>query len=98
MTIPHLSAALALALFSSPAAARSEPDRGALQRDFEARYGSGWTFEWDGETGTPTAIFGPGAAVVAPGPLGDAQALELGQAILQANRDLLGAGPESFVP
>src|SRR5262245_48269946 len=98
MNLSLRSAALAVALLSFPASAGTRPDRRALEQAFEARYGPGWTFEWDGATGTPSAIYGPGVAVAPAGGMTEAQALEVGAALLEANRDLLGAGPESFVP
>jgi hypothetical protein len=98
MNLSLRSAALAVALLSFSASAGERQDRRALEQAFEARYGPGWTFEWDGETETPSAVFGPGAPVAPPGGMTESQALEVGAALLEANRDLLGAGPESFVP
>ncbi|HET6202883.1 MAG TPA: hypothetical protein VFI25_08790 [Planctomycetota bacterium] len=96
MILPIASKALALALL--PLAASSGAERRALERAFEARYGPGWTFEWDGETETASAVFGPGAPLAPPGGLSDEQALALGASLLDANRELLGAGADSFVP
>jgi hypothetical protein len=87
------------ALAGSPSVlAQGEVDRSSLEEAFAARYGPGWTFEWDDPKGTPSSVYGPGAPVASPGPWSEAEAASIAASLLEANRDLLGVGPSQLVP
>jgi len=88
----------ALLSLSSAVYAQAGIDRAALEEDFAARYGSGWTFQWDATTATPSSVFGPGVLVANPGPWSDAEAAALGAALVETNRSLLGVGAGDVEP